>query len=179
MLKLSNTEGAADPVPPKEGPLGSYVEHLAGADRDHLTTGITNHDRNKRRGRLPREDWAPEKWWWWCPSDPKQNVVGVRVEALMRSDERSPPAPRIECLRYHLSHPWPRRRHERGKGVERRRRQATPSILAIWITKWEEFVSSTLQGLGTYVPLQSLATVAHMIVHCWKRNTTKYVKQIM
>jgi hypothetical protein len=68
-----------------------------------------------------------------------------------------------------MSHPWQlasRRRRERGKGTERRRRQGKPSALVIWITKWKELMSSTLQGLGTYVPLQSLATMAHMTVYC-------------
>ena len=35
VLKLGDTDAAADPVPPKEGPMGPHVEHLVGADRDH------------------------------------------------------------------------------------------------------------------------------------------------
>ena len=42
VLKLGDTDAAADPVPPKEGPMGPHVEHLVGADKDPI--GITNYD---------------------------------------------------------------------------------------------------------------------------------------
>lgn len=55
VLKLGDTEAAADPVPPKEGPLGPHVKHLVGADRDHLPTGITNCDRSERLWEVTEE----------------------------------------------------------------------------------------------------------------------------
>jgi hypothetical protein len=39
-LKRGDVDTAADPAQPKEGPMGSQVEHHWGADRDHLPTGI-------------------------------------------------------------------------------------------------------------------------------------------
>jgi hypothetical protein len=44
MVELSEVCAAADAdlVQPKEGPLGSRVEHHEGVNRDHLPTGITN-----------------------------------------------------------------------------------------------------------------------------------------
>jgi hypothetical protein len=48
VLKLGDTDAAADLVPPKEGPLGPHVEHLVGVDRDHLPIGITNCDLSER-----------------------------------------------------------------------------------------------------------------------------------
>ena len=48
VLKHGNTDATADPVQPKEGPLGPHVEHLVGVDRDHLPTGITNYDLSER-----------------------------------------------------------------------------------------------------------------------------------
>ena len=39
-LKLGSIAAGADPVQPKEGPLGSRVEHPKGVNGDHLPTGI-------------------------------------------------------------------------------------------------------------------------------------------
>jgi len=55
VLKRGNTAAAADPVQPKEGPLGPHVEHLVGVDRDHLPTGITNCDLSERLREVTEE----------------------------------------------------------------------------------------------------------------------------
>ena len=36
--KVGNADTAADPVPPKSGPMGPPIEHHEGEDRDQLAT---------------------------------------------------------------------------------------------------------------------------------------------
>ena len=40
-VKIGTTYAVTDLAQPKEGPLGSQVEHLKGVNRNHLPTGIT------------------------------------------------------------------------------------------------------------------------------------------